>query len=194
MIKRRHLFAFIASVALTGFSFSNLAHAQNSLPEVTLETSMGNIVIEIDKNNAPVTSDNFLEYVNAGYYDGTIFHRVIDNFMIQGGGFTTDMQQKSTRAPIKLEKSPALPNTRGSVAMARTNNPDSATSQFFINVVNNPMLNGSSSNDGYAVFGHVVSGMDVVDKIRAVQTKSVGAYNDVPVTPVVINKACLTRQ
>lgn len=155
---------------------------------------MGNIVIEIDKNNAPATSDNFLEYVNAGYYDGTIFHRVIDNFMIQGGGFTTDMQQKSTRAPIKLEKSPALPNTRGSVAMARTNNPDSATSQFFINVVNNPMLNGSSSNDGYAVFGHVVSGMDVVDKIRAVQTKSVGAYNDVPVTPVVINKARLTRQ
>lgn len=194
MIKRRHLLAFLASVTFTGVSLSSLAHAQSSLPEVTLETSMGNIVLEIDTKNAPVTADNFLKYVNEGFYNGTIFHRVIGNFMIQGGGFTPSMQEKSTRSPIRLEKSPALRNTRGSIAMARTSNPHSATSQFFINVVDNPSLNGASENDGYAVFGHVISGMDVVDKIRAVQTKSVGHHNDVPATPVIINKAIVTKQ
>jgi len=129
--------------------------------------------------------------VKAGHYTGTVFHRVIPNFMIQGGGMTPDLKEKPTRAPIPLEARNGLNNERGTVAMARTNDPNSATSQFFINVKDNDFLNAANSRDGngYAVFGKVVSGMDVVDKIRNVQTKSVGPYDDVPATPVIIKKA-----
>ena len=163
--------------------------------KVELATSAGKIVIELDAAKAPRTVDNFLEYVKAGQYNGTIFHRVIGNFMIQGGGMTPDMREKPTRAPIPLESHNGLSNARGTVAMARTNDPNSATAQFFINVNDNKRLDAASAPDGngYAVFGKVVSGMDVVDKIRAVPTGSKGPYDDVPNTPVTINKATVEK-
>jgi peptidyl-prolyl cis-trans isomerase A (cyclophilin A) len=159
--------------------------------KVKLDTSMGDIVIELDAAKAPKSVDNFVKYVKAGHYNGTVFHRVIPTFMIQGGGMTPDLKEKPTRAPIPLEARNGLNNVRGTVAMARTNDPNSATSQFFINVKDNDFLNAANARDGngYAVFGKVVSGMDVVDKIRNVQTKSVGPYDDVPATPVIIKKA-----
>jgi peptidyl-prolyl cis-trans isomerase A (cyclophilin A) len=159
--------------------------------KVKLDTSLGDIVIQLDAAKAPKSVDNFMKYVKAGHYNGTVFHRVIPNFMIQGGGMTPDLKEKPTRAPIPLEARNGLNNERGTVAMARTNDPNSATSQFFINVKDNDFLNAANSRDGngYAVFGKVVSGMDVVDKIRNVQTKSVGPYDDVPATPVIIKKA-----
>jgi len=159
--------------------------------KVKLDTSMGDIVIELDAAKAPKSVDNFVKYVKAGHYNGTIFHRVIPNFMIQGGGMTPDMKEKTTRPPIPLEARNGLDNTRGTVAMARTGIPDSATSQFFINVKDNDFLNAANSRDGngYAVFGKVVSGMDVVDKIRAVPTANAGPHGDVPTTPVIIKKA-----
>lgn len=157
---------------------------------VVLETSKGNIEIELDSEHAPVTVENFLGYVNSGFYDGTVFHRVIPNFMVQGGGFTPDGTQKHTNPAIKLESDNGLKNTRGTVAMARTNNPDSATSQFFINVVDNPFLDYAPGNDGYAVFGKVVSGMDVVDEIKDVPTTvKFKFYADWPVEDVIIGKA-----
>lgn len=157
---------------------------------VKLETSMGDIVIELDHEKAPVTVKNFLEYVEEGFFDGTIFHRVIPDFMVQGGGFTADMQRKPTHPPIVNEAVKELKNDRGTVAMARTNDPDSATSQFFINHKNNDSLNYVENlNAGYAVFGKVVEGMDVVDKIAAVKTAQKGPYSDVPVEPVVIELA-----
>lgn len=193
MTTRRQVLAMGALGALSATVLSTAAYAQ-ALPQVTLQTSMGNIVIELDTKNAPLTSANFIKYVESGFYDGTIFHRVIGNFMIQGGGFTPDMSQKETLDPIKLEISPNLSNVRGTLAMARTNNPDSATAQFFINVVDNPNLNGSASGrDGYAVFGRVISGMDIVDKIRAVPTGNAHGHQNVPVTPVLIEKATLTH-
>lgn len=163
--------------------------------KVKLATSAGNIVIELDAAKAPKTVDNFLQYVKAGHYDGTIFHRVIGSFMIQGGGMTPDMKEKPTRAPIPLESHNGLSNVRGTVAMARTNDPNSATAQFFINVNDNKRLDAASAPDGngYAVFGKVVSGMDVVDKIRAVPTGSRGPYDDVPITPITINKATVEK-
>ena len=138
---------------------------------------------------------NFLDYVKGGHYDGTIFHRVIGGFMIQGGGFTPDMAQKPTRAPIPLESRNGLKNERGTVAMARTSVPDSATAQFFINVVDNAMLDQPNARDGqgYAVFGKVVAGMDVVDRIRAVETTSVGGHQNVPAKPVLIRSATLVK-
>jgi peptidyl-prolyl cis-trans isomerase A (cyclophilin A) len=159
--------------------------------KVKLDTSMGDILIELDAAKAPKSVDNFVKYVKAGHYNGTVFHRVIPTFMIQGGGMTPDLKEKPTRAPIPLEARNGLNNVRGTVAMARTNDPNSATSQFFINVKDNDFLNAANARDGngYAVFGKVVSGMDVVDKIRNVQTKSVGPYDDVPATPVIIKKA-----
>jgi peptidyl-prolyl cis-trans isomerase A (cyclophilin A) len=159
--------------------------------KVTLDTTMGKIVLELDAAKAPKSVDNFVKYVKAGQYDGTIFHRVIPNFMIQGGGMTPDMKEKPTRAPIPLEARNGLNNVRGTVAMARTADPNSATSQFFINVKDNDFLNAANSRDGngYAVFGKVVSGMDVVEKIRTVPTGTVGPYDDVPSKPVIINKA-----
>ncbi|HXF80618.1 MAG TPA: peptidylprolyl isomerase [Usitatibacter sp.] len=158
--------------------------------KVKLTTSMGPIVIQLDKEKAPISTENFVKYVESGHYNGTIFHRVISGFMIQGGGFTKDMQQKPTSAPIKNESTNGLKNDNYTVAMARTNVRDSATSQFFINVKDNAFLNYSGeSNPGYAVFGKVVEGTDTVDKIKAVQTGNQRGMGDVPNTPVVIEKA-----
>ena len=160
-------------------------------PVVKIETKLGSIFVEIDAKRAPITAKNFLRYVDAKHYDGTIFHRVIENFMIQGGGMTTDMKEKQTRAPIGLESRNGLTNQRGTIAMARTADPNSATAQFFINVKDNDFLNQAQSRDGngYAVFGKVVQGMDVVDKIRATPT---GA-GDVPLQQVVIKKATVEK-
>ena len=157
--------------------------------QVIMETSLGPITIELADDQAPVTVQNFLGYVDAKFYDGTIFHRVIPNFMVQGGGFEPGMRQKPTQAPIKNESGNGLENKRGTIAMARTNVPDSATAQFFINVTDNSFLNKSQARDGvgYCVFGKVVEGMDVVDKIKAVKTTSKGGHADVPVQDVVIN-------
>jgi peptidyl-prolyl cis-trans isomerase A (cyclophilin A) len=179
----------VTSALLLGTSVA--AHAQ----KVKLATSAGDIVIELDKAKAPKTVDNFVQYVNDGHYNGTVFHRVIPNFMIQGGGMTADMAEKKTRAPIPLESKNGLNNVRGSIAMARTGDPNSATSQFFINVQDNPRLDAANARDGngYAVFGKVIAGMDVVDKIRAVPTSSKGMHDDVPLMPVTINKATIEK-
>ena len=162
----------------------------------TLETNHGAIGIELFDADAPTTVENFLKLAREGFYDGVVFHRVIENFMIQGGGMTADLKEKPTRPPIPLESRNGLSNVRGSVAMARTADPDSATAQFFINVKDNAFLDAANARDGngYAVFGKVVSGMDVVDKIRAVPTASKGPYQDVPVKPVTIDKAILTEK
>ena len=162
---------------------------------VKLSTSQGDIVIQLDAAKAPKTVANFLAYVKAGHYSGTIFHRVIDGFMIQGGGMTPDMREKPTNAPIPLESGNGLSHLRGTIAMARTNVPDSATAQFFINVKDNPMLNasGSASRDGYPVFGKVTQGMDVVDKIRKVNTTRVGPHGDVPATPIIIKQVSIEK-
>jgi cyclophilin family peptidyl-prolyl cis-trans isomerase len=158
--------------------------------KVKLTTSMGAIVIELDDAKAPISSANFMKYVAAGHYDGTIFHRVIPDFMIQGGGFSRDMRQKPVNAPIKNESTNGLKNDNYTVAMARTNVRDSATSQFFISVKDNDFLNYSGeSNPGYAVFGKVVEGKDVVDKIKKVATGNAGGHQNVPTEPVVIEKA-----
>lgn len=163
--------------------------ADDPTPRVILETTLGNVVIELDAVKAPITTKNFLTYVDAKFYDGLIFHRVIPGFMIQGGGFDPGMNEKKTLKPIKNEASNGLKNLRGTLAMARTNDPDSATAQFFINVKDNDFLNASPGNAGYAVFGKVVEGMDVVDKIVSVPTKTVQFYENVPVEPVVIKSA-----
>ncbi|MFC3146587.1 peptidylprolyl isomerase [Piscinibacterium candidicorallinum] len=165
--------------------------AASEAPRVQFKTSMGNITVELDAKAAPISVANFLRYVDDKHYDGTIFHRVIGSFMIQGGGFTPSMREKDTRQPIKLESGNGLSNVRGTIAMARTNVPDSATAQFFINVVDNLRLDKAQASDGngYAVFGRVVEGMDTVDKIRAVQTTTRGFYQNVPETPVVIESA-----
>ena len=156
---------------------------------VVLDTSLGTIKIELDAAKAPITVKNFLTYVDDKFYDGTIFHRVISNFMIQGGGFEPGMRQKPTKGQIKNESSNGLKNALGTVAMARTNVPDSATSQFFINLKDNGFLNKAEAQDGvgYCVFGKVIDGLDVVDKIKAVRTANKGGHGDVPVQDVVIN-------
>lgn len=177
-------------VAATAF-LAMAAQAQN----VRLKTTEGDIVLQLDAAKAPKTVANFLEYVKSGHYDGTIFHRVIDGFMIQGGGMTPDMKEKKTRSPIALESRNGLSNTRGTIAMARTVVPDSATSQFFINVKDNPRLDAAQSPDGngYAVFGKVIEGMDVVDKIRKVPTTTRPPHGDVPVQAIVIKKANIEK-
>lgn len=160
-------------------------------PKVVMETSKGTITIQLWADKAPKTVDNFLRYVKEGFYDGTIFHRVIDGFMIQGGGFTPDMQSKSTHEPIPNEASAELKNDRGTIAMARTQVVNSATSQFFINVADNDFLNHRSKTPqgfGYAAFGQVIDGMDVVDQIKAVKTSTAGPHRDVPETPVIIER------
>lgn len=164
--------------------------------KVKLQTSVGDIVIELEPAKAPKTVDNFVQYVRAGHYDGTVFHRVIEEFMIQGGGMTSDLKEKTTRSPIPLESRNGLSNVRGSVAMARTMVPNSATAQFFINVKDNTFLDQPNARDGngYAVFGKVIMGMDVVDKIRQVPTGNKGPYQNVPLQPVVINKATVEKQ
>ena len=162
------------------------------MPYVELETTMGNIVIELNQEKAPNTVANFLEYVKSGHYDGTIFHRVIDGFMIQGGGMDANMKEKSTNAPIQNEADNGLKNEVGTIAMARTSDPHSATAQFFINVKDNSFLNFSGKNPqgwGYAVFGKVTEGMDIVNKIKGVPTGKYGFHADVPTTPVVITHA-----
>jgi peptidyl-prolyl cis-trans isomerase A (cyclophilin A) len=163
-------------------------------PKVLLKTSLGDMTIELYPDKAPKTVENFLAYVNSGFYDGTVFHRVIDNFMIQGGGFTRELRQKPTRPAIPNEAKNGLSNLRGTVAMARTGDPNSATAQFFINVVDNPRLDYTSDANGatwgYCVFGKVISGLDVIDKIKAVPTGAQGPFkSDVPTTPIVIEKA-----
>jgi peptidyl-prolyl cis-trans isomerase A (cyclophilin A) len=156
---------------------------------VRLSTSEGDIRIELDAAKAPKSVANFLQYVKSGHYNGTVFHRVIGNFMIQGGGFDAKMVQKPTKPPIPLESFNGLSNLRGSIAMARTNDPNSATSQFFINVVDNPGLDGTEPGTGYAVFGKVIEGMDTVDKIRAAETGAAGGHQNLPLKAIVINKA-----
>lgn len=160
-------------------------------PQVTMTTSLGTIVIELNPAKAPITVDNFLNYVESGFYVNKIFHRVISDFMIQGGGYTEDLVQATTQAPIKLEAANGLSNLRGSIAMARTSVLDSATSQFFINVVDNVALDTNAG--GYAVFGKVINGIDVVDKIKVTPTSSRAGFNDVPLTSVVINTILQTQ-
>ncbi len=155
-------------------------------PVATVETSLGRIRIALDQEKAPISVANFARYARSGHYAGTVFHRVIPGFMIQGGGMTPELQEKPTSPPIRNEARNGVRNTRGSIAMARTNDPNSATSQFFINVKDNPSLDFGIQGAGYAVFGQVIEGMDVVDKIVAVPTKTAGPYERVPVTPVVI--------
>lgn len=163
---------------------------------ITLHTNFGDITLELDFDKAPKTCANFVAYAKEGYYDGTIFHRVISNFMIQGGGFDKDMKQKGTKAAIENEADNGLKNNNGTVAMARTMDPHSATAQFFINIKDNDFLNHSGKNAqgwGYAVFGKVSGGMDVVDKIKAVKTGNQGFHQDVPVEPVTIEKVTITE-
>ena len=196
------------------FGLGATVHAQTGAQQVVFATSLGDITVELDAEHAPKTVENFVQYVKAGHYDGTVFHRVINNFMIQGGGFTQEMKEKQTRAPIALESSNGLENKRGTIAMARTNDPNSATAQFFINVNDNDFLNykkfakdtmvdtrggprlvpAGTVIDGYAVFGKVVGGMDVVDKIRAVQTGVRNGMQDVPNQPVIIKSAKLVTK
>ena len=156
---------------------------------ILMTTTVGSMTLELDADNAPKTVENFLSYVSNGFYDGTIFHRVINNFMVQGGGFTADMEQKAPQAPIENEANNGLENARGTIAMARTQDPHSATAQFFINVQDNDFLNHTGENMqgwGYAVFGKVTDGEDVLDKIRCVQTGSQAGHQDVPVEPIII--------
>jgi peptidyl-prolyl cis-trans isomerase B (cyclophilin B) len=185
--------ALVGAVALAVAAPTGaLAAEEGGKPVVLLETTKGDIRIELDADKAPKTVENFLAYVDAGHYDGTIFHRVIPGFMIQGGGFTPAMEQKKTRSPIENEAANGLDNDRGTLAMARTSDPDSATAQFFINVVDNDFLNHKSPDPrgmGYAVFGHVTEGMDVVDAIAGVPTTSKGPHQNVPAEPVVIESA-----
>jgi len=182
------MMALAASLVLSG-----PAMAQAS-PRVKFNTTAGDFVVALSPGKAPRTVENFLQYVRDRHYDGTLFHRVMDNFMIQGGGFTPDMQQKPTREAIPLEAGNGLKNDRGTIAMARTANPNSATAQFFINVVDNPGLNAPMPDGhGYAVFGNIVSGMDVVDKIRLSATGNKGMHQNVPLNPILINSATLLK-
>jgi peptidyl-prolyl cis-trans isomerase A (cyclophilin A) len=179
------LASLFAGVMLTAAPDDAAAAGPN--PQVMMKTSLGDIVIELYPEKAPKTVANFLQYVDDGFYSGLIFHRVIGNFMIQGGGFDKDMKQKSTRGPIPLESRNGLKNDAGTIAMARTSVPDSATSQFFINTANNASLNHPNPDgNGYAVFGKVVSGMETVEKIAKVKTGRSGPHGDVPAEPVVI--------
>ena len=165
-------------------------------PRVKLETNMGDIVIELDAAKAPKSAANFIDYVKDGFYNGTVFHRVMDGFMIQGGGFEPGLKQKPTKAPIDNEANNGLKNDKYTIAMARTNDPHSATAQFFINVADNDFLNHTaptSNGWGYAVFGKVTSGMDVVDKIKGVKTGNSGFHQNVPAQDVTINKAVVVE-
>lgn len=194
MISRRNLTLALNALAFTAmFSVAAPASAQD-MPKVKLATSMGDIVLQLDPAKAPKTVANFLQYVRDKHYDGTVFHRVINGFMIQGGGFTPDMVQKTMRPPIPLEASNGLKNDTYTVAMARTGVPDSATAQFFINVKDNAMLNAPQPDGhGYAVFGKVIEGTEVVDKIKAVATSNKGPHQNVPTTPVTILSATVVQ-
>ncbi len=192
-LRRALLGGALAAAVLSGTSLS--AFAQDVQPQVQFKTSAGNFVVELNPKAAPKTVENFLQYVNSGFYNGTIFHRVIGNFMIQGGGFTPEMNEKPTRAPIPIESQNGLKNVTGTIAMARTSNPNSATAQFFINVKDNASLDYPNPDGyGYAVFGKVVSGMDTVEKIKGVATTRKGMYQDVPATPVVIESVSVVKR
>ena len=197
---RRTLTRWVAGAALALAAAlpasAQTAGPSTTAPRVKLETSLGVIVLELDAQKAPKTVTNFVQYVKDKHYDGTVFHRVIDGFMIQGGGFTPEMQQKPTRAAIQNEADNGLKNVPLTVAMARTNDPHSASAQFFINIADNRFLNHTQptlNGWGYAVFGKVVAGADVVDKIRQVRTGNRGMFQDVPTTPVTIIKATLEK-
>ncbi len=193
MISRRNSTQVLASIALLAILSVAPAQAQNA-PKVKLTTSMGDIVVQLDPAKAPKTVANFLAYVKDKHYDGTVFHRVMNGFMIQGGGFTADMAQKPTKPSIALEASNGLKNDTYTVAMARTGDPNSATAQFFINVADNAMLNAPNPDGhGYAVFGKVVEGTNVVDKIKAVAIGNKGPHQNVPTTPVTILSAILVK-
>ncbi len=196
------LMGCLLTATTVGFAAEGISSSENnnttreestvSNPKVELVTSQGNIVLELNAEKAPKTVENFLSYVEKGFYDGTIFHRVIKNFMIQGGGFTAEMEQKPTEAPIQNEANNGLKNHEGTIAMARTRDPHSATAQFFINAKDNAFLNFSGENMagwGYAVFGKVVEGMDIVKAIEGVKTGQNGMHQDVPVEPIVIESA-----
>jgi peptidyl-prolyl cis-trans isomerase A (cyclophilin A) len=188
---RHHAIRWVCALA-AGLALCSTSIAQ----KVRLSTTAGDIVLQLDAEKAPKTVENFLQYVKAGHYNGTVFHRVIDTFMIQGGGMTADMTEKTTRAPIVLEARNGLSNSRGTLAMARTAVPNSATSQFFINVSDNVFLDAANARDGhgYAVFGRVVEGMDsVVEKIRTAPTGSRGGHENVPLQAIVINKATVEK-
>jgi peptidyl-prolyl cis-trans isomerase A (cyclophilin A) len=181
------------SAAVCGLALSAAAFATDA-PQVSLKTSMGEIVLELDQGKAPVTVANFLQYVKSGFYKGTIFHRVMDGFMIQGGGMTAQMVEKPTGKPIKNEGNNGLSNLPYTVAMARTNDPDSATAQFFINVADNSRLDyPAGGGAGYAVFGKVIKGQEVVDKIKRVVVDDVRGFANVPVVPVVIQSASVVK-
>jgi peptidyl-prolyl cis-trans isomerase B (cyclophilin B) len=193
---RRLKLALVGGMILALILGTLSAQAERRHPLVKLETSMGDITLELYPDKAPATVANFLKYVNDGFYNGTIFHRVINGFMIQGGGFEANMSQKATRAPIKNEADNGATNDTYTIAMARTMDPNSATAQFFINVADNQPLNHTGKTPqgwGYAVFGKVVKGQDVVDKIKAVPTANKGMYQNVPVTPVTIVKATVVE-
>jgi peptidyl-prolyl cis-trans isomerase B (cyclophilin B) len=192
--ERRHFMKQILSAILILAMVAGTCMGQEngiSSPQVVMETSKGEIVLELYPDKAPLTVKNFLDYVDAGFYNGTIFHRVIPGFMLQGGGFSQDMQKKPTSTPVKNEAHNGLKNDRGTIAMARTQDPHSASSQFFINTVDNVFLNykgQTTAGWGYAVFGKVIKGMEVVDAISKVETGTQGRFRDVPKTPVVIIK------
>jgi peptidyl-prolyl cis-trans isomerase B (cyclophilin B) len=185
----QNLAVIALALVLAASSQGAAMEEKNINPSVIIETGMGNITVELHQDKAPKTVANFLEYVKTGYFKGTIFHRVIKGFMIQGGGLSADMKGKPTQSPIENEASNGLKNVRGTIAMARTAEIHSATSQFFINTVDNAFLDHRSKSPdkfGYCVFGKVTSGMDVVDKIEGVQTETKGMYQNVPTKPVVI--------
>lgn len=186
---RRAALSTLALMALT-----SPVLASDAAPQVKFETSLGNFVVEVYPDKAPKTVENFLLYVKSKQYDGTIFHRVIPNFMVQGGGYTDKFNEKIARPPIPLEALNGLKHETGTIAMARTNEPNSARAQFFVNVKENPFLNAKGSSDGYTVFGRVVSGMETIHKIKDVPTGSGGPFpTDVPKTPVLINSATLVK-
>jgi cyclophilin family peptidyl-prolyl cis-trans isomerase len=190
-VLRRHTLALIAALSLT--SMTTLSHATDA-PHVLLKTNMGDIVLELNQDKAPKSTENFLQYVKSGQYNGTIFHRVIEDFMIQGGGFTGNLQEKPTRAPIQNEAKNGLKNDAYTIAMARTSDPHSGAAQFFINTKNNSFLDYPGQDGwGYAVFGKVIKGTDVVDKIKQVKTGNVGPNQNVPTKPVIIESATITK-
>lgn len=180
MLKKMFVTSILSCMAL-------LAQAQT----VEMQTSQGTIILQLDEKSAPETVNNFVRYLEEGFYEGTIFHRVIPGFMIQGGGFDKDMGRKSTHSPVKYEADNGLHNDRGTIAMARTSDPNSATSQFFINLVDNAFLNHGARGAGYTVFGKVTSGLEVIDQIARTSTRNLGPYQNVPTQPIVIEKVTL---
>ncbi|AFP30661.1 peptidylprolyl isomerase [Marinobacter sp. BSs20148] len=194
---KRFLSAFFFSVLAASCALVGTVNADDSaiqdLVNVDVITSEGQFTLQLRPDVAPETVANFLEYVRSGFYQGTVFHRVIPGFMVQGGGFSSDLQSQETRAPIRNEATPSLPNLRGTVAMARTNAPDSATAQFFVNLTDNDFLNPNSRGAGYAVFGKVVSGMDVIDAIANTETGSRKGMSDVPLQTITIESMSLVK-